>query len=179
MQEANSDLPHTRTLPPLQLHNVCHSGIYHGATLTTLVAIFAAIQAAFKAKGIKTCRIDGTTKPGDRAVLVAKFEADASIPVFLLSSKAGGVGITLTAADRVVLLDPSWNPATDNQASHPCPIQPRLCHLLTERDDNARRAPTLVCMAEGLCRLQIVSSKASAGCRSFHHAPQRHKRVPA
>lgn len=48
--------------------------------------------------------------------IVARFQRDASIPVCLLSSQVGGLGLTLTAADRVVVADPAWNPATDNQA---------------------------------------------------------------
>jgi hypothetical protein len=48
--------------------------------------------------------------------LVRKFQATASIPVLLLTSQVGGLGLTLTAADRVIVVDPSWNPSTDNQA---------------------------------------------------------------
>ena len=45
-----------------------------------------------------------------------RFQATATIPVFLLTSQVGGLGLTLTAADRVIVVDPSWNPSTDNQA---------------------------------------------------------------
>lgn len=48
--------------------------------------------------------------------VVARFQRDASIPICLLTSQVGGLGLTLTAADRVILVDPSWNPAADNQA---------------------------------------------------------------
>ena len=48
--------------------------------------------------------------------LVRKFQTTASIPLFLLTSQVGGLGLTLTAADRVIVVDPSWNPSTDNQA---------------------------------------------------------------
>ena len=44
------------------------------------------------------------------------FQAGEAGDIFLLSSGVGGLGLTLTAADRVVIVDPSWNPATDNQA---------------------------------------------------------------
>jgi SNF2 family DNA or RNA helicase len=47
---------------------------------------------------------------------VARFEGDAECPVFLISLKAGGVGLNLTAADYVFLLDPWWNPAVEAQA---------------------------------------------------------------
>ena len=48
--------------------------------------------------------------------LVRRFQTTASIPLFLLTSQVGGLGLTLTAADRVIVVDPSWNPSTDNQA---------------------------------------------------------------
>lgn len=48
--------------------------------------------------------------------LVTQFQTQADIPVFLLTSQVGGLGLTLTAADRVIILDPSWNPSLDNQS---------------------------------------------------------------
>lgn len=45
--------------------------------------------------------------------------AGSSIPVFLLTSQVGGLGLTLTAADRVVIVDPSWNPAQVSFGSFP------------------------------------------------------------
>ncbi|GEM_PF-2548587 len=58
--------------------------------------------------------LDGKTK--DRSSVVERFQSKAKEKVFLLSLKAGGVGINLTAADYVVLFDPWWNPAVENQA---------------------------------------------------------------
>ena len=58
--------------------------------------------------------LDGRTR--DRAERVARFETDRNCPVFLISLKAGGVGLNLTAADYVFLLDPWWNPAVEAQA---------------------------------------------------------------
>ena len=58
--------------------------------------------------------LDGRTR--DRAERVARFESDEECPVFLISLKAGGVGLNLTAADYVFLLDPWWNPAVEAQA---------------------------------------------------------------
>jgi SNF2 family DNA or RNA helicase len=59
-------------------------------------------------------RITGKTK--DRAGEIRRFQEDEDVRVFLLSLKAGGVGINLTAADYVVLFDPWWNPAAERQA---------------------------------------------------------------
>jgi SNF2 family DNA or RNA helicase len=58
--------------------------------------------------------LDGRTK--DRSARVARFESDPQCQVFLISLKAGGVGLNLTAADYVFLLDPWWNPAVEAQA---------------------------------------------------------------
>ncbi|MBL9135135.1 MAG: SNF2 helicase associated domain-containing protein [Verrucomicrobiales bacterium] len=59
--------------------------------------------------------LDGSTR--DRAAAVASFQDDPEIPVFLISLKAGGVGLNLTAADTVIHFDPWWNPAVEDQAS--------------------------------------------------------------
>jgi len=58
--------------------------------------------------------LDGNTI--DRQKVVAEFQNDPAIPVFLISLKAGGVGLNLTAADYVFLYDPWWNEAVENQA---------------------------------------------------------------
>ena len=52
--------------------------------------------------------------------LVSKFQTRDDIPVFLLTSQVGGLGLTLTAADRVIVVDPAWNPSTDNQSVDRC-----------------------------------------------------------
>jgi superfamily II DNA or RNA helicase len=73
------------------------------------------IEQALEADGTAFCRLDGSTK--DRGAVVDKFQTDASIPVFLISLKAGGVGLNLTAADTVIHFDPWWNPAVEAQAT--------------------------------------------------------------
>ncbi|KAM9360857.1 DNA excision repair protein ERCC-6-like [Symphorus nematophorus] len=68
-------------------------------------------------RGFKVMRLDGTiTQIAERERLITQFQKDKSYSVFLLTTQVGGVGITLTAANRVVIFDPSWNPATDAQA---------------------------------------------------------------
>ncbi|GFY70093.1 DNA excision repair protein ERCC-6-like [Trichonephila inaurata madagascariensis] len=65
----------------------------------------------------KVMRIDGSiSKIEERERRIQSFQSDTSYSVFLLTTQVGGVGITLTSADRVVIYDPSWNPATDAQA---------------------------------------------------------------
>lgn len=62
----------------------------------------------------------GQTNVGDRQVLVDQFSADPNIPVFLLSTRAGGLGINLVAANWVVLFDQDFNPQNDKQATDRC-----------------------------------------------------------
>jgi superfamily II DNA or RNA helicase len=66
------------------------------------------------ANGIESCYLDGSTK--DRGREVDRFQ-NGDAPVFLISLKAGGTGLNLTAADTVVHFDPWWNPAVEDQAT--------------------------------------------------------------
>lgn len=61
-------------------------------------------------------RLDGTTPSGNRQRLVDEFNASATRGVFLISTRAGGVGLNLTSASVVVIFDPDWNPFSDLQA---------------------------------------------------------------
>lgn len=65
--------------------------------------------------GLSYCYLDGKTR--DRLGECDKFNGDDSIPVFLISLKAGGTGLNLTGADTVVHFDPWWNPAAEDQAT--------------------------------------------------------------
>lgn len=68
----------------------------------------------FEDKDIPFKYLDGSTK--NRGEIVADFQADENVRVFLISIKAGGVGLNLTEADYVFILDPWWNPAVEQQA---------------------------------------------------------------
>ncbi|RJG21690.1 DEAD/DEAH box helicase [Massilia cavernae] len=72
------------------------------------------IQAELDARRIPYALLTGETR--DRAAQVAAFQQGA-VPIFLISLKAGGVGLNLTAADTVIHYDPWWNPAAENQAT--------------------------------------------------------------
>lgn len=67
-----------------------------------------------KEQGIRYAMLTGETQKRDEEI--AKFQNDDSVQVFLISLKAGGVGINLTSADYVFVLDPWWNPSAENQA---------------------------------------------------------------
>ncbi|KAI5299290.1 hypothetical protein KEM55_002356 [Ascosphaera atra] len=65
--------------------------------------------------GWNVCRIDGGVSQSERRALIAAFNKDPSYKLFLLSTRAGGQGINLTAADTVILFDSDWNPQQDLQ----------------------------------------------------------------
>ena len=74
------------------------------------------VRAELDRREIKYGYLDGSTKDKDRRGEVERFMSPDGPPVFLCSLKAGGVGLTLTAADYVILYDPWWNPAVERQA---------------------------------------------------------------
>eukprot|EP01027_Heterolobosea_sp_BB2_P013449 GEZU01019409.1.p1 GENE.GEZU01019409.1~~GEZU01019409.1.p1 ORF type:complete len:709 (+),score=260.56 GEZU01019409.1:758-2884(+) len=70
--------------------------------------------------GYKYCRIDGAVKQSDRQKQIEDFNNDPDIFAFLLSTRAGGLGINLTSADTVIIFDSDWNPHMDLQAQDRC-----------------------------------------------------------
>jgi superfamily II DNA or RNA helicase len=119
----------------------CHSGLLPGQKATTSSKVQALADALVNAAedghkalvfsqwtslldliepvlqqiGIPFLRLDGSTR--DRAAVVESFQTEAGPPVMLISLKAGGTGLNLTAADHVFLCDPWWNPAVEDQAA--------------------------------------------------------------
>jgi hypothetical protein len=73
------------------------------------------IEPVLQQIGIPFSRLDGSTR--DRAAVVDAFQGEGGPPVMLISLKAGGTGLNLTAADHVFLCDPWWNPAVEDQAA--------------------------------------------------------------
>ncbi|XP_011085388.1 switch 2 isoform X2 [Sesamum indicum] len=67
-------------------------------------------------KGYSFSRLDGSTPASQRQSLVDDFNSSPSKQVFLISTRAGGLGLNLVSANRVVIFDPNWNPAQDLQA---------------------------------------------------------------
>ncbi len=78
-------------------------------------SMLAILKKEMDDRGLKYCYLDGSTK--DRQDVVRTFNKDHTIPVFLMSLKAGGTGLNLTGADMVIHFDPWWNPAVEDQAT--------------------------------------------------------------
>ena len=79
------------------------------------VSMLTLLKERLAEEGIEYCYLDGSTT--DRGAVVEKFQTSTAIPVFLISLKAGGVGLNLTGADTVIHFDPWWNPAVEDQAT--------------------------------------------------------------
>lgn len=77
-------------------------------------SMLAIVRKRLDETGVKYEYLDGKTQ--DRKTPVQRFQNDKNCPVFLVSLKAGGLGLNLTAADYVFILDPWWNPAVEQQA---------------------------------------------------------------
>lgn len=80
------------------------------------LGMLALIKQRLKELGVKYEYFDGSTTTADREKAINNFQNNDECRVFLISLKAGGVGLNLTAADYVYLVDPWWNPAVEQQA---------------------------------------------------------------
>jgi len=92
------------------------SGNHRVLVFSAFASMLRLMRRHFEKTGLGFGYLDGATKDRDRRDEVERFMRDDGPPVFLCSLKAGGVGLTLTAADYVVLYDPWWNPAIERQA---------------------------------------------------------------
>jgi superfamily II DNA or RNA helicase len=95
-----------------QLGDVIGGG-HRALVFSQFTGFLARVRARLDHAGISYCYLDGRTRQRDR--VLERFTSGAD-PVFLISLKAGGFGLNLTDADYCFLLDPWWNPATENQA---------------------------------------------------------------
>ena len=100
----------------LELVAELREGRHRALVFSQFVSHLSKVRAALDADGISYQYLDGSTPVRERDKRVAAFQAGEG-ELFLISLKAGGFGLNLTAADYVVHLDPWWNPAVEDQAS--------------------------------------------------------------
>jgi superfamily II DNA or RNA helicase len=93
-----------------------NTGLHKVLVFSQFTSMLALIREALTARGIQFLYLDGSVPAEERKTAVQQFQEDDTMRVFLISLKAGGVGLTLTAADYVYLVDPWWNPAAEQQA---------------------------------------------------------------
>lgn len=124
------------------------------------------IEPGLRARKLKFNRLDGST--ADRGAVVRAFQDDPAMGVMLLSLKAGGVGLNLTAADHVFLLDPWWNPAAEDQAADRAhrigQDRPVLVHRLIASDTVEER---ILALQEKKRALAAVATDGAAQAASI------------
>jgi len=98
-----------------ELLEECIDGGHRVLVFSQCVKMLTLLKERLTAEGIDYCYLDGSTS--NRGAIVDRFQNDSAIPVFLISLKAGGVGLNLTGADTVIHFDPWWNPAVEDQAT--------------------------------------------------------------
>jgi len=128
---------------------------------TTLLDI---LEAYISSKGYRFCRLDGSTRTEIRQQLVNDFNNDIGIFIFLLSTKAGGLGLNITGANNVIIFDPNWNPSHDLQA------QDRAYRLGQKQDVKVYRLVSAGCIEEIIYLRQLYKQQLSAasidGCNA-------------
>ena len=113
------------------------------------------IEMMIKQLSYNYMRLDGSTAISKREGIISKFKEDDSVFIMLLTTRTGGVGISLTAANRVVIVDPDWNPQTDIQARE------RSWRIGQERDVTIYRLITRGTIEEKIYQRQIFKELLS------------------
>ncbi len=109
-------LPSSKTQVFLGLVEELIENHHRALVFSQFTSHLALIRRALEEKGIEYLYLDGAVSSAQRQKLVSAFE-EGTMPLFLISLKAGGTGLNLTAADYVIHMDPWWNPAIEDQAS--------------------------------------------------------------
>ena len=113
IDRTHDDLPCSKIDALLgQLRGVTSSR-HRALVFSQFTGFLAKVRGRLDAEGVQYCYLDGKTR--NRDAVLQRFK-DGTVPVFLISLKAGGFGLNLTEADYCFLLDPWWNPATEAQA---------------------------------------------------------------
>ena len=91
------------------------AGGHRALVFTQMTKVLDVLEQFLNIHGHRYLRLDGGTKIEQRQMLTERFNSDERIPVFILSTRSGGLGINLTGADTVIFYDSDWNPAMDKQ----------------------------------------------------------------
>jgi hypothetical protein len=107
---------HSIKLDELAREIVENIGDHKALVFSQFLGMLALIRGKLEELGVKYEYFDGGTAAPDREKAIQSFQNNDEVRVFLISLKAGGVGLNLTAADYVYIVDPWWNPAVEQQA---------------------------------------------------------------
>lgn len=109
-------IPSSKEAVFLEMVDSLHDNHHRALVFSQFTSHLALIRKVLDKRGIEYLYLDGATPAKERDKLVHEFQT-GDMPLFLISLKAGGLGLNLTAADYVIHLDPWWNPAIEEQAS--------------------------------------------------------------
>lgn len=115
--EAAPTVPSAKTDLFFELLDEAMDGGHRVLVFSQFVSMLKIILAECRRRNLETCYLDGSVPGADRLAIVRRFNTERSIPLFLISLKAGGTGLNLTGADMVIHYDPWWNPAVEDQAT--------------------------------------------------------------
>jgi len=116
LYDRTSTIPSSKLRRVLELLEELRSEGHRALVFSQFTSHLALVREALDAAGFTSLYLDGSTPAGQRSKLIQAFQ-DGQGDVFLISLKAGGTGINLTAADYIIHLDPWWNPAVEDQAT--------------------------------------------------------------
>jgi SNF2 family DNA or RNA helicase len=116
LYDMESVLPSSKLARFVELATELTEGGHRTLVFSQFTSHLALVREALSAAGARYLYLDGQTPPAQRDRLVARFQGGEG-DLFLISLKAGGTGLNLTAADYVIHLDPWWNPAVEDQAT--------------------------------------------------------------
>ncbi|MBL3657448.1 DEAD/DEAH box helicase [Fulvivirga sediminis] len=115
LETTPAELKETSAKIEVLMEQVDNHAPYHKMLVfSQFVGMLDLIREELEAKGVGYAMLTGSTK--NREEIVTRFQKEDNIRVFLISLKAGGVGLNLTEASYVYMVDPWWNPAVENQA---------------------------------------------------------------
>lgn len=117
----------------LQDHILHQVGNHKILIFSQFVKMLDLIRENLDRRSISYAYLDGKTSLKEREIQVHKFQQKEDVRVFLISLKAGGTGLNLTAADYVYIVDPWWNPAAENQAIDRCYRMGQEKHVMAYR----------------------------------------------
>ncbi|XP_046824794.1 lymphoid-specific helicase-like [Vespa crabro] len=139
---------------------------------STMTTILDVIEDYLSLRDYKYVRLDGINKLEERSINIKKFNTDPELFLFLISTKAGGTGLNLAAADTVIIYDSDWNPQVDIQAMARChrigQTRPVVIYKLCTKGTideaivkraEAKRLLEKMVMSKELCKLNIHSKE--------------------
>ena len=113
VDDKNHDIPSAKVDALVEQLDDVVGGGHRALVFSQFTGFLDVVRSRLDVAGIDYCYLDGKTR--NRSAVIERFKG-GSVPVFLISLKAGGFGLNLTEADYCFLLDPWWNPATEAQA---------------------------------------------------------------